>query len=739
MNFPEFKDFRKRVVGGTFSAPVWGPSGEAVYARTYSRTMADGTKETWWDTVNRVVDGNLGLVDSKYIEDDEREKLVDMMYSFKILPAGRHLWTSGIARTFPMNCWVSGWGDKLSDHYAFTFARLMEGGGVGANYSTRFVGKYEVKNGVDLEIVCNPEHADYADLQSAGVLSDERCWEASTPNIQVEDSREGWAAALADLINQATDVDFRDDVLVIDVSNIRKSGTKIKSFGGTSAGPVPFAKMLHKVADILNGVHSRRREDWQETQSWPILKGWTKASLTPLDAMEIDHAIAECVVAGNVRRSARMSIVEWDDPYIMQFIRCKADTQSHWSTNISVGVNQDFFDDLVNPEVIGPNGPTFAIGNTPYRRSDAILQSVAEGMLSNGEPGFVNLTMANHGEVEEVSASNPCQEIFLQDYEPCNLGHVNLDAFHLALPFWSFAYDPNEDDEGHPTTVAAYDLIEAHRLMARFLIRATFAGAEDPKSREVLSRNRRIGVGEFGFAGMLAKNGIRYSESYRRTSVREMLKECSKAVRDEARRYAFELRIPEPIKTTAIAPTGTIAKLPGATEGAHPVFYRHFLRRIRFSTVDPDQASQLAEYEAQGYRVEDDLYSANTRVVELPTEDPLVGEVRALGIDPAVVESTDEISARDKLGVLTMYQECYADNSVSYTVNLQPDELTTEELSRLLAEHLPNAKGISVFPAISRPQAPYERISESEYEATTARSVDDSYSDECQSGSCPVR
>ena len=39
----------------------WGPTGELVYDRTYSRVKPDGTRETWPETVGRVVDGNLGL------------------------------------------------------------------------------------------------------------------------------------------------------------------------------------------------------------------------------------------------------------------------------------------------------------------------------------------------------------------------------------------------------------------------------------------------------------------------------------------------------------------------------------------------------------------------------------------------------------------------------------------------------------------------------------------------------
>jgi ribonucleoside-triphosphate reductase len=114
-----------------------------VYERTYSRVKADGSKETWPETVKRVVDGNLALVDEKFQLDFERQDLFDMMLDFKILPAGRHLWASGVTNAQHLfNCWVAGWTDRPSEHFEFTFMRLMEGGGVGASYSNSNLTQY---------------------------------------------------------------------------------------------------------------------------------------------------------------------------------------------------------------------------------------------------------------------------------------------------------------------------------------------------------------------------------------------------------------------------------------------------------------------------------------------------------------------------------------------------------------------------------------------------------------------
>src|SRR5690606_36811332 len=98
----------------------------------------------------------------------------------------------------------------------------------------------------------------------------------------------------------------------------------------------------------------------------------------------------------------------------------------------------------------------------------------------------------------------------------------------------------------------------AHRLMTRYLIRATHADLHDEKNRDAVDRSRRIGVGHFGVQGWLAKQGVKLSEAS--TELLD-LKTLYGVVRDEARSYAFELRIPEPVKVTTVVPTGSIAKL----------------------------------------------------------------------------------------------------------------------------------------------------------------------------------
>jgi hypothetical protein len=162
---------------------------------------------------------------------------------------------------------------------------------------------------------------------------------------------------------------------------------------------------------------------------------------------------------------------------------------------------------------------------------------------------------------------------------------------------------------------------------------------------------------------------------------------------------------------------------------------------VRFSLVDPVQAERVNAFFAQGYNVETDVYdqSGNTVVVEFPTKEKLVEEVESLGLPASLVESADEISFNDMLAFQGMYQRNYADNAVSFTVNVLPGALDQDQAEAVLKKWLPVLKGTTVFPDLTRPQSPYERITAEEYEKAAAKNVDASYDEECASGACPVK
>jgi ribonucleoside-triphosphate reductase (thioredoxin) len=691
----------------------WGPVGEAVYKRTYSREVSPGVFETWPQTVRRVAEGNMAFVygDKSLWSPEvisEYQKLVNLMDRFAVIPAGRQLNATGVpGRQYLFNCHVAGWGPDFSEHFKFTFMRLVEGGGVGANYSTKHIEPYgpPTRRLSRLSFSCKEDHKDIEKLR--GYLTDRK----QGVYFRVRDTREGWADALAHLIDITTDGCSDTPVdIVFDVSDIRAEGSPLVSSGGVAAGPLPLVVMLATAAEVLN-------------------RGYDQGYFTPVDVMEIDHAIAVGAVAGGKRRSARMSICRWDDPYVMDFIHAKRDGRLHWSTNISVEIDSEFTERISKP------------GNRKHTERDyiakAVHAAVCDAVLENGEPGYWNSELSQIGETGTIIATNPCGEIPLEPWESCNLGHVNLEAFV---------------DYENASGVDYGGLQEAHKLMTRFLIRSTYADINDPKQRLIQDRNRRIGVGHFGVQGFLNKRGIRYSDAAHSVaengimSFAGQIRYLAGIVRKEARDYAFELRIPEPVKVTCVAPTGSIAKLPGVTEGIHPVIYKWYDQRIRFSKRDEREFAQVLDYMSQGFDIEDDIYdpSGMTSVVVIPTENVLIAQVRELvktydlDFDESVVESAEDLTLEDMLAFQSMYQEFWADNAVSYTCNIPEGTVSPEDLQGILKRYLPRLKGTTIMVNASREQAPYTRITEDQYLAATAKRIEDSADFECSSGACGI-
>lgn len=109
--------------------------------------------------------------------------------------------------------------------------------------------------------------------------------------IIVGDSRQGWAVSLQRLLEATSD--YRDiRSVVLDCTNVRKQGEKIKGFGGTT-NPSGLRNLYETVVRITNDAVGRK--------------------LTPVECELILCETAKCVIAGNVRRSARLGLFSASD------------------------------------------------------------------------------------------------------------------------------------------------------------------------------------------------------------------------------------------------------------------------------------------------------------------------------------------------------------------------------------------------------------------------------------------
>lgn len=356
--------------------------GEIVFFNNYSRVKPDGTKERWYETVRRVIEGYTSLLKdhclyyktpwNEYKALATAKDAYDRMFEFKWLPPGRGIWAMGTEavngeRNSAMlyNCAVLSTG-KISSHSAksavFPFTRLMEMSmnGIGVGFDTRGAGNLII-------------HAPVADKEEIFV---------------VPDSREGWAESLGVLLESYF---FENRPTVkFDYSQVRPSGTPLKRFGGTASGPGPLMEAHETIRMLLD-----------------IDAGEPISSENIVDIMCV---AAKAVQAGGSRRSALLALGNPDDD---EFINLK-----NWE-EYGLRNGMDGWANLSNNSVIAEVGGTY----------DHLVDRIA----SNGEPGLLYLDMAkNFGRTgdapdfkdKNIVGTNPCGEIFLESSELCNLSEL---------------------------------------------------------------------------------------------------------------------------------------------------------------------------------------------------------------------------------------------------------------------------------------------------------------------------
>ena len=263
-----------------------------------------------------------------------------------------------------------------------------------------------------------------------------------------------------------------------------------------------------------------------------------------------------------------------------------------------------------------------------------------------------------------VRGLNPCGEITLESYELCNIAetfpsrHETLEDYLVTLKY-VFLY-------GKTVT-----LLPTHQ----------------PKTNQVQMRNRRIGISQSGIV-----------ENVNRIGPREHLNWCQagyERIRELDLLYSEWLCIPNSKKLTTVKPSGTVSLLPGTTPGIHFPHSEYYIRRIRVSK----NADLWKKMEKAGYHVEPDQNQPDyTMVVSFPVHEPHFDRRK------------EDVSMWEQLEFAAQMQAYWADNSVSVTVTIKPEE--KNDLARALSLYSSRLKSVSFLPLVghSYEQAPYEEI-----------------------------
>jgi len=421
--------------------------GEITFLRTYSRLKEDGTKESWSDVCERVINGMYSLQkdhckknrlpwnDAK--AQASAKEAFDRLFNLKWTPPGRGLWAMGtnIVNTQKnsaalQNCAFVSTSEMTKLNPSKPFAFLMEASmlGVGVGFDDKGADK------------------DFSIYSPSPTSSD-------TATYVVPDTREGWYISTAMLLDSY--LKPGQDEVYFDYSLIRPAGAPIKTFGGIAAGHEPLEK-LHK--------HIKKMFDSRIGQK-----------LTRKDIADIGNLIGVCVVSGNVRRSAELLIGRIDD---QDFLNLK---------NIEVFPERNSY----NPDAPGWG---WMSNNSVETRVGVDLGAIVEGIARNGEPGVLWMDMSReYGRLADppnnkdhrVAGYNPCAEQSLESFECCTLVETYLNR-HESL------------EDYKRTLKFAY-------LYAKTV---TLLPTHWEETNAIMQRNRRIGTSMSGVANFADRVGV---------------------------------------------------------------------------------------------------------------------------------------------------------------------------------------------------------------------------------------
>ncbi|MBK9270035.1 MAG: fused protease/ribonucleoside-triphosphate reductase [Saprospiraceae bacterium] len=610
--------------------------GMVTYYRTYSRIKPDGTKEAWFETVRRVVEGaysiqmehilfnQLGWNEAK--AQASAEEMYDRMFKMKFLPPGRMLWALGTELVHTkrigqalFNCAfvstssISESPENAVKPFAFMMDMSMVGVGVG----------FDVKGAGEL-VVHVPSSEDVMDYQ-------------------IPDSREGWVESLKLLLNSFFSKHFSGEKtksVHFDYSHIRKAGEPIKGFGGKSSGSGPLKELHRQIFRLLESMDGR-----------PI-------NITNI--VDIMNLIGQCVVAGNVRRTAQIAL----GPASNREYESLKDYQ--WNSE-----KQDYEGSMAYRAAYGWTSNNSIIADMDSDLTESVAQTV-----KNGEPGYI--FMDNIRAYSRMCAPPDHKDIKAEGTNPC--GEQTLESYELCCLVETFPSRADSKEDFFRTLKFAYLLGKTATL-----VNTTWA-----ETNRVQKRNRRIGTSVSGITNFLEKHSLE--------TLRKWLVNGYQIIQDWDLIYSSWLCVPKSIKTTSVKPSGTVSLLAGVNPGCHFPEFSYYIRRIRMAS----DSHLLPILKSAGFEMEPDFVDPSSWVVSFPIHNP--------------GRNLEEVTVWEQVALAAFLQKYWSDNQVSSTVSFKSDE--ARQIKTVLDFYRYDLKSISFLPRLEKlayAQMPYEAISRERY------------------------
>jgi len=709
--------------------PLAAGIGEAVAKRTILRTDENGVLETWGDVADRVSIGNVSLMGKDFLDTDEgvkeREILRKHIANASLLMSGRHLQHGD--ETQPnrnqevfTNC-------ATASSSFLLYYLLLNGSGVGRAYDDDLMLVDWGKNLPYLKIVLDQNHKDFDWNKHESVSSAKKKYRGATW-FQVPDTREGWAKTI-EFVEHLTFVgESSEKTVVLDFSDVRCSGSPIRGMQNRpAAGPGPTMQAFINIASFKGS----QLPTWEQT-------------------MWVDHYLAESVLVGGARRSARMATKSWRDAGVLEFINVKKGGFL-WSSNNSITVDDEFwlldtkekndiFEAVCHTSYFDKTGEPGFINQHKLVQNDKDLTDYTDGLYARSSKYIVEEDTLKYLSELAIVVKN---KKYTQITNPCGEISLNmLGGYCVIADVVPYFAQTDEDAE------------EAFRVATRSLIRVN---TMDSLYKRETTRTNRIGVGMTGIHEYAWKRfGLGFRDLIDESKSQDfwnMLSRFKDAVTEEAKIYSEKIGSNIPHTNTTIKPAGTTSKLFALTEGAHLPAMAEYLRWVQFRNDDP----LVKEYAEKKYPTKILKTYAGSTIVGFPTRP----EICQLGMRDKLVtaaEATPEeqykwLMLLEKYWIHGVNQEDDTGNQVSYTLKYKPEETSFEDYKTTIREYQSKVRCCSVMPQIDgtayeyQPEEPitaeeYERMDEeingNHMPEDIMQEDIDLESLKCSSGACPI-
>lgn len=360
-----------------------------VTRRTYNRPLNDeGTVfETWEQTVSRVIDHQEWLWERAKgeklnIEElAELQELWELMVDRKATTSGRTLWLGGtdVAKTREASQFNCSFGKSETVHdIVDQFWLLLQGCGVGFEPVRGTLNGFAKPLEVEL-IRSTRTDKGFPDNQERTFVNDEG---EKVTHIKVGDSAEAWAKSIGKILALKSPIDR----LVLDFTEIRPAGERLKGYGWISSGDETISQAFSKICDLMNKRAGQL--------------------LSRIDVLDLLNLLGTTLSS---RRSAEIALMPIDDPEVDEFISAKKDFWLHDNDHRQQSNNSIMFHSKP----------------TKWELSYIFDRMVEAG---GSEPGFVNAEAAKR-RAPWFKGCNPCAEILLGNKSFCNLVEIDLGKF----------------------------------------------------------------------------------------------------------------------------------------------------------------------------------------------------------------------------------------------------------------------------------------------------------------------